>query len=140
MQRMIGLVMGLLFLVMLSNCTTTQGNATYQGAGLGAAVGAATGAILDDHNPWRGAVIGAAAGAVLGGGLVEISKQASAQAAQTNQPVVYQQGSTVVEATPVAYNQETHCHKVHKRVWQDGKLIEDRIEEVCEGNKTTNTY
>ncbi len=140
MKKLTTLIAGLFLLVILSNCTTTQGNATYQGAGLGAAVGAATGALLDNHNPWRGAVIGAAAGAVLGGGLVEISKQASVQAAQTNQPVVYQQGSTVVEATPMTYNQETHCHKVHKRIWRDGKLIEDRIEEVCEGNKTTNTY
>ncbi len=127
-------------LFLLTNCATTQDNATYQGAGLGAAVGAATGALLDEHNPWRGAVIGATAGAILGGGITEISKKASTEAAQKNQPVVYQYGNRVVEATPMAYNQRTHCHKVHKRIWQDGNLVEDRIEEVCEGNKTTNTY
>ncbi len=140
MKGAASLILGLFLLIVLSNCTTTRENATYQGAGLGAAVGAAAGALLDDDNPWRGAVIGAAAGAVLGGGITEISKQASSEAAATQQPVVYSQGTTVVEATPLAYNQHTKCHKVRKRIWRDGKLVEDRIEEVCEGQKVTNTY
>ena len=140
MKRLGSIMVGLALLVLLSNCTTTQENATYQGAGLGAAVGAAAGAVIDDDNPWRGAVIGAAAGAVLGGGLTEISKRASQDAAARNQPVVYREGSTVVEATPVAYNQQTKCHKVRKRIWQDGRLVKDTVEEVCEGEKVTNTY
>ncbi len=140
MKRLATLLLSFLTLVFVSNCTTTRENATYQGAGLGAAVGAATGALLDDDNPWRGAVIGAAAGAVLGGGITEISKQASAQAASNQRPVVYSQDSTVIEATPLAYNQHTKCHKVRKRIWRDGRLVEDRIEEVCEGQKVTNTY
>ncbi len=140
MKRWATLLAGFLILFLLSNCTTTRENATYQGAGLGAAVGAAAGALLDDDNPWRGAVIGAAAGAVLGGGITEISKQASAEAVSSQRPVVYSQGSTVVEATPLAYNQHTKCHKVRKRIWKDGRLVEDRIEEVCEGQKISNTY
>ncbi len=137
----LGFLLLLFILLLVSGCaTTTSENASAQGAGLGAVVGAATGALLDHHNPWRGAVIGATAGAILGGGLTEISQQASAQAAQTNQPVVYRQGNTVVEATPMAYNQQTHCHKIHKRIWENGRLVADRIEEVCEGTKTTNTY
>ncbi len=141
MKRWLAALAGFLFLISLvGGCTTTQSNATAQGAGLGAAVGAATGALIDRHNPWRGAVIGATAGAILGGGLAEINRQASLDAARTNQPVVYREGNTVVEATPLTYNQQTHCHKIHKRIWENGRLIADRIEEVCEGNKTTNTY
>jgi len=142
MKRSLALLLGLLMMAFtLSSCaTTTPENASAQGAGLGAVVGAATGALLDHHNPWRGAVIGATAGAILGGGLTEISQQASAQAARTNQPVVYREGNTVVEATPLAYNQKTKCHKIHKRIWENGQLVTDRIEEVCEGTKTTNTY
>jgi len=140
MKRLATFLLGLTLLVLLANCTTTQQNASYQGAGLGAAVGAAAGALLDDDNPWRGAVIGAAAGAVLGGGITEISKRASEDAAYRNRPVVYSQGNTVVEATPLAYNQHTRCHKVRKRIWQGGRLVEDRIEEVCEGEKVTNSY
>ncbi|NPA48581.1 MAG: glycine zipper 2TM domain-containing protein [Thermodesulfobacteria bacterium] len=140
MRKLTTLFLGFFLLVLLSNCSTTRENATYQGAGLGAAVGAAAGALLDDDNPWRGAVIGAAAGAVLGGGITEISKRASTEAASSQRPVVYTRGSTVVEATPLAYNQHTKCHKLRKRIWRDGKLEEDRIEEVCEGQKITNTY
>ncbi|WP_168719502.1 YMGG-like glycine zipper-containing protein [Thermosulfurimonas marina] len=126
--------------VLLAGCTTTQGSAPYQGAGLGAAVGAVSGALLDRHNPWRGAVIGGAAGAVLGGGITALSVEASKEAVARGQPVVYQEGSTVVEATPREYNQKTYCHKVHKRIWRHGRLVADRIEEVCEGTKTGNYY
>ncbi|OAG27663.1 YMGG-like glycine zipper-containing protein [Thermodesulfatator autotrophicus] len=140
MKKIILCTIPLLFLIILSSCTTTQQSASYQGATLGAAVGAITGAMLDDHNPWRGAVIGATAGAVLGGGLTQISSQASASAASTGQPVVYRQGNTVVEATPLSYNQQTKCHKIRKRIWKNGNLIEDRVEEVCEAHKTTNSY
>jgi uncharacterized protein YqgC (DUF456 family) len=140
MRKFFWLAMGLFFLVFLNHCTTTQGNAPYQGAGLGAAVGATVGALIDNHNPWRGAVIGATAGAVFGAGITEISRNASVQAAQQHQPVIYHQGNTVIEATPAGYDQETKCHKIHKRIWEDGNLIEDRVEEVCEGRKISPTY
>ncbi len=134
-----GLALFLLLLVGVTGCTTTQ-SAPYQGASLGAAVGAFSGALLDHHNPWRGAVIGATAGAVLGGGLVALSTQASQEAAATGQPRVYRRGSTVVEAYPMEYNQRTRCRKVHKRIWQNGHLVTDRIEEVCRGTKVGNYY
>ncbi|WP_022852695.1 YMGG-like glycine zipper-containing protein [Thermodesulfatator atlanticus] len=130
----------LLFLIGMTSCTTTQQSASYQGASLGAAVGAVAGALLDDGNPWRGAVIGGTMGAVLGGGLAELSSEASASAATTGQPVVYRQGNTVVEATPLNYNQQTKCHKVRKRIWQNGQLVQDHVEEVCEAQKVTNSY
>ncbi len=140
-MRAWGKLLGLLVLgLVFSACTTTQGNAPYQGAGLGAAVGALSGALLDHHNPWRGAVIGGAIGATLGGGLAAISSRASSQAAATGQRVVYRDGPTVIEATPLEYNQKTYCRKVHKRIWRNGELVTDRIEEVCEGSKTGNYY
>ncbi|MFW6108496.1 MAG: YMGG-like glycine zipper-containing protein [bacterium] len=43
-------------------CTPTQ-----KGAGIGAATGAAAGAMIDDHKRARGALIGAAAGGLVGG-------------------------------------------------------------------------
>ena len=138
MKPLVLLVAGIL--LSASACTTTQGSAPYQGAGLGAAVGALSGALLDHHNPWRGAVIGGAIGATLGGGLSAISSGASARAVANGRPVVYRQGNAVVEATPLDYNQKTYCHKVHKRVWRNGQLVTDRIEEVCEGSKTGNYY
>ncbi|OAQ20976.1 putative lipoprotein [Thermosulfurimonas dismutans] len=103
-------------------------------------MGAFSGALLDHHNPWRGAVIGATAGAVLGGGLTAISTRATQEAVAKQQTVVYQSENAVVEATPMEYNQKTYCHKVHKRIWRNGQLVTDRIEEVCEGTKTGNYY
>ncbi len=143
MRRILSLALVLGLWISLSACVTTQQNAaTYQGAGAGAVIGAAAGALLDHHNPWRGAVIGGALGAVFGGTLADISSQASYQAARTNQQVVYRQGPTVVEATPVpaTHNAETTCRKVRKRIWRNGTLITDRIEEVCEGQKKEYTY
>ncbi|WP_456432618.1 YMGG-like glycine zipper-containing protein [Thermosulfuriphilus sp.] len=133
-------ILGLWF--SLSACVTTQQSAPYQGAGAGAVIGAAAGALLDSHNPWRGAVIGGALGAAFGGTLADISSQASYQAARTNQPVVYQRGATVVEASPIpsTHSAETNCRKVRKRVWRNGTLITDRIEEICEGQKKEYTY
>jgi len=145
MKKIIILVILSLLGLTFQRCATTPENASSQGAGLGAAVGAAAGALLDKKNPWRGAVIGGAAGAILGGGIVEISRRASINAAARNQTVVYRKGATVVEATPVSepyynYQQKTTCKKVRKRIWENGKLVTDHIEEVCQSTKTTPSY
>ena len=125
--------------------TVQQASPEAKGAGLGAVVGAGIGALIDKDNPWRGAAIGAAAGGILGGGLAHISKQASVQAAQQGRPVVYRTQKGVVRAEPVSglyYNPQTQttCRKIRKRIWQSGKIVEDRIEEVCEGRKTSAEY
>lgn len=131
------LTVGVLF---LSSCVTTQ--RTYESAALGGAIGAAAGALIDQNNSWRGAVIGGSLGAALGGITTEMAARAARESAMTGRPVAYQStdGWQRVEANPVAYNTHTKCHKVRERIWQDGQLIKDRIREVCEGEKTTNTY
>ncbi len=129
----------LLATLVLSSCATTQENATYQGAGVGAAIGAAAGAVIDNNNRWRGAAIGAAAGALFGATVTEISKRATEDAIRKNQTVRYKSGNTVVEASPMP-SEKTNCHKVRKRVWENGKLVKDTIEEVCESEKTENRY
>ncbi len=112
------------------------------GAAIGGGLGAAAGALLDEDNRWRGAVIGGAIGSIFGGTLAEISHQAAVEAAREGKPVVYESenGYRRVEATPVDYNQQTKCHKVRERVWEDGKLVKDQIREVCESEKTESTY
>ncbi|MBW1995944.1 MAG: glycine zipper 2TM domain-containing protein, partial [Deltaproteobacteria bacterium] len=123
-----------------TGCVTTE--RTYQAGAVGGALGATAGALIDQDNRWRGAVIGGLLGAALGGTVTEISARAAKEAAQTGKPVAYQStdGWQRVEATPVAYNQQTKCHKVHEKIWQDGKLVKDEIREVCEGEKTDRTY
>lgn len=131
------LILGACF---LSSCVTSQ--RTYEGAALGGAVGAAAGALIDRDNSWRGAVIGGALGAALGGITTEMSARAAREAAMTGRPVAYQStdGWQRVEAHPIDYNTHTKCHKVRERIWQDGELVKDYIREVCEGDKTMNTY
>lgn len=115
---------------------------TYQGAAAGAAVGSVAGLLIDKNNRWRGAMIGGLLGAALGGTVTEISQRASREAAQEGKPVVYQSndGFQRVEATPVDYNQNTNCHKIRERIWQDGKLVKDEVKEVCESDKSEPVY
>lgn len=140
-------VMSVLFVVSLiggsllaSSCATNQG--TNQAAGVGASLGALAGALIDDNNRWRGAVIGGLIGGAFGGTVSEISQRSAREAAHEGKPVVYKSddGFQRVESAPVAYNAQTDCHKVRTRVWQDGKLVKDSIEEVCESNKSEPVY
>lgn len=147
LAKIIGLLVLPFFVLANAGCVSTiqQASPEAKGAGLGAIIGAGLGAVLDKDNPWRGAAIGAAAGGLLGGGLAHISKQASIQAAQQGRPVVYQTQEGIVRAEPVSdfyHNPQTQttCRKIRKRIWQNGKIVEDRIEEVCEGRKTSAEY
>ena len=115
---------------------------TYEGATTGAALGSVAGLLIDKDNRWRGAVIGGLIGAALGGSLTEISQRASREAAAEGRPVAYESndGFQRVEATPVAYNSHTNCHKVRERVWQDGELVKDQVKEVCDSEKSEPVY
>ena len=130
----------LLFISSIIGCTSTP--TTYQGATIGGVVGAAAGVLIDKHNRWRGAVVGGTLGAILGGATTEIAQRASKEAAASGQKVVYKStdGWQKVEADPLEYDQETRCHKVRERIWQNGKLVKDEIKEVCEGEKRERRY
>ncbi|MFQ5914039.1 MAG: glycine zipper 2TM domain-containing protein [Nitrospinota bacterium] len=125
--------------VLVSSCTSPR---SYEGAGAGGALGAAAGALVDKNNRWRGAVVGGLLGAAFGGTVTEISARAGREAAHTGRPVAYHSadGWQKVEAAPVAYNAQTRCHKVRERTWRGGKLVKDEMKEVCEGEKTEQTY
>jgi hypothetical protein len=117
----------------------------YEGAGVGAALGGATGALLNKKNPWQGGVIGAGLGAVFGASIVEITKKGSAEAARTGRPVEYrtEDGKGVYRAEPVGeqYGDErTTCRKVRERIYEGDKLTKDVVKEVCTGEKTSREY
>ncbi len=135
------LILVAFFALTLMGCATTD--RTYQGAAVGGASGAGIGALIDRHNRWRGGALGAAIGSVVGGTLTEISSRAAREAAAENRTVVYRNPAqgTVVETTPLPQNNaSTHCHKVRKRVWRNGTLVKDTVEEVCESDKTIGSY
>jgi hypothetical protein len=115
---------------------------TYEGAGVGGAVGAVAGALLDRRNPWRGAVIGGALGAVFGGTITEISQRGAMEAARENKTVWYrtEDGRGLYEATPLQTNPRTHCTKVRERVWENNRLVKNTEREVCTSKKTEPGY
>jgi hypothetical protein len=125
---------------LFSSCATSP--QTYQGAAIGTGLGALAGALIDTNNGWRGAVIGGLIGGVLTGTIAEISTRAARDAANEGRPVAYQSrdGFQRVEATPVGYDAQTRCHKVHERVWQDNQLVKDEVREVCESDSTQPGY
>ena len=139
-DKFCGLFFSLILIVVVSMSSCSQHGQT--GAAIGGTLGALTGVLIDDDNKWRGAAIGGAIGATLGGALGEISNQAAKEAAREGRPVVYESedGYKRVEASPVGYNQETKCHKIRERIWDNGKLIKDEVKEICESEKSEPVY
>ncbi len=138
MKKAISLLIVFSLLALTISCTQYHA----QGAGAGGAIGAIAGALLDRKNPWRGGAKGALLGGVLGATLTDISMRASSEAVAYGRPVEYwtANGRDVYRAEPVGYNAVTKCHKVHERQWENGQLVNDRIREVCRGNKFERGY
>lgn len=115
---------------------------TQKGAAIGAGIGALLGQAIGRDT--EGTLLGAGIGTVIGaiaGNAVDQDYQAARDAAMLNKRVVYvdDQGRAV-EAIPVQSSQQTNCRKVTKRHWDNGQLISETIEEICEGEKTTKDY
>lgn len=107
---------------------------TQKGAAIGAGAGALIGQAIGGNT--EGTLIGLAAGTILGalvGNSIDQDYQAVRDAVQNDKQVIYydRQGSAV-EVVPHDSDQKTNCRKVTKRVWKDGKLISETVEEICE--------
>ena len=115
---------------------------TQKGAAIGAGIGALLGQAIgrDTEGTLLGAGIGTVVGAIAGNA-VDQDYQAARDAAALNKRVVYvdDQGRAV-EAIPVQGSQQTNCRKVTTRHWDNGQLISETVEEICEGEKTSKDY
>ena len=126
------------------SCTTIPEDRynTQKGAAIGAGIGALLGQAIgrDTEGTLLGAGIGTVVGAIAGNA-VDQDYQAARDAAALNKRVVYvdDQGRAV-EAIPVQGSQQTNCRKVTKRYWDNGQLISETVEEICEGEKTSKDY
>ena len=136
----------LLFSLMLltTSCATTQPDRynTQRGAAIGAGIGALMGQAIgrDAESTLLGAGIGTLIGAIAGNA-ADQEHQAARDAARTNKRVVYvDRGGRAVEAIPAQEDQQTNCRKITKRQWDNGQLISETVEEICEGEKTTGDY
>ena len=49
-------------------------------------------------------------------------------------------GRAVYHADPMGYDERTRCKKVRERGWQDDRLVNDQVKEVCEGEKYERRY
>ena len=115
---------------------------TQKGAVIGAGIGALLGQAIGRDT--EGTLLGAGIGTVIGaiaGNAVDQDYQAARDAAKLNKRVVYvdDQGRAV-EAIPIQSSQQTNCRKVTTRHWDNGQLISESIEEICEGEKRTGDY
>ena len=139
------LIVFLLSIMFLSvSCATVPEDRynTQKGAAIGAGIGALLGQAIgrDTEATLLGAGIGTVVG-VIAGNAVDQDHQAARDAAMLNKRVVYvdDQGRAV-EAIPVQSSQQTNCRKVTKRHWDNGQLISETIQEICEGDKTSKDY
>ncbi len=139
---MIILLLSLMFLSV--SCATTQPDRynTQRGAAIGAGIGALMGQAIgrDAEATWLGAGIGTLVGAIAGNA-IDQEHQAARDAAMTNKRIVYvDRDGRAVEAIPIQNDQQTNCRKVTKRQWDNGQMISETVEEICEGEKTTRDY
>ena len=139
------LIVVLLFIMFFSvSCATQQPDRynTQKGAAIGAGAGALIGQAIggDAEGTLQGAVIGTLIGAI-SGNAVDQEHQAVRDAARTNKRVVYvDKGGHAIEAIPAQNDQQTNCRKVTKRQWNNGHMISETVEEICEGEKITQNY
>jgi len=124
--------------VLLASCAYyPYGPNGYYNTQVGAAVGAGTGALIGQAigGNTESTLIGLAAGTILGalvGNAVDQDYQAARDAAQYNKPVIYyDKNGRAVEAIPEGTS-NPNCRKITKRVWENGQLIKETVEEICE--------
>ena len=67
----------LVLLAVLATGCTSLSPYTYTGAGVGGALGAGAGALIDNNNRWRGAMVGGLMGGALGGTATELGRRAA---------------------------------------------------------------
>ena len=116
---------------------------TQRGAAIGAGFGALAGQLVGRNT--KSTLIGAGVGTLVGaivGNAVDQERQIAREAAVTNRRIVYhdEEQDHTIEAIPGPENQHTKCRKVTKREWDNGYLVSERVEEICEGEAVSRKY
>ena len=105
---------------------------TQVGTTLGAGVGALLGQAIGGNT--QSTIFGLAAGTILGalvGSAADQANQAARNAAQYGKPVVvFDENGYAVEAIPEK-SSKPNCTSVRKRVWENGTLVKETVEEIC---------
>ena len=144
MKNKLTILLVLCTMFTLVSCATVPDDRynTQKGAVIGGSLGALLGQAIggDSEATLLGAGIGTVVGA-LAGNARDQEYQAARDAAAINKRVIYvdDQGRAV-EAIPMQRSQETNCRKVTKRQWDNGQLVSETVEEICEGEKRSRDY
>lgn len=131
MRKILSILLIGMFLMTTIGCAT---NKTMQGGALGAGAGGIASVIAGKSGSTAALLImgGALLGGLVGNAMDQQAQQVSMQPQNRNKTVM------VIEEHPNTGS--TNCHKVTKRHWKNGKMTHETTEEVCTGNKKTNTY
>ena len=127
----------LLLLMLLSvSCASVTADRynTQKGAAVGAGIGALLGQAIgrDTEATLLGAGIGTVIGAIAGNA-VDQDHEAARDAALLNKRVIYVDSrGRAVEAIPSQNFHQANCRKVTKRHWDNGQLINETFEEICD--------
>lgn len=116
MKNYLFAVLILIFSFFLTSCATLSPDRynTQKGAAIGAGAGALIGQAIGGNT--EGTLIGMASGALLGA-LVGNSVDQDYQAAREGVP-----------QAPIYSN----CRKVRKQIWENGVLVKETVEEICD--------
>jgi len=127
MKKLICLLIICVFL--FAGCASNAG----RGAGIGAGAGTIASVIAGKSGSTAALLImgGALLGGVVGLAMDEQAKKVSMQPENRGKTIM------VIEEEP---NQGTKCTKVTKRKWKEGTMINETIEEICDGHKNSTTY
>lgn len=128
----VGLTLALsLFMISCAHYPPDRYN-TQAGAATGAGMGALIGQAIGGNT--QGTLIGLTAGTILGalvGNAIDQDYQAARDAARYGKPVIYyDKNGHAIEAVPEG-SDDANCRKVRKRIWENGKLIKETVEEIC---------
>ena len=135
MKKFHAIILTLSLSLLLVSCATVPFDRynAQKGAAIGAGAGALSGQVIGGNT--ESTLIGLAAGTIIGalvGNAVDQDYQAVRDAAQYGKPVIYYDKSGhAVEAIHEGAN-DPNCRKVRKRIWENGKLIKETVEEICD--------
>lgn len=128
------IVIAIIAMFLTAGCAT---NKTMTGAGVGAGAGGLASVIAGKSGSTAGLLImgGALLGGLIGNTMDQYDKQA-----QTTSLQPQNRGQIVTQTVAAPTNANTNCRKVTTKKWKDGNRISEITEEVCTGNRTSNTY
>jgi len=131
MKKLFAILLLGIFLLTTVGCAT---NRTMTGAGVGAGAGGLASIIAGKSGSTAGLLImgGALLGGLIGNAMDQEAQKLSAQPQNQNKIIIAEEHHPNTGST--------NCHKVTKRHWKNGTMTHETTEEVCTGNKKSNTY